>query len=147
VASEAFNLDRFVDAQAPIYHEVVSELRAAHKRTHWMWFIFPQLKGLGFSPTAVFFGVGGADEAAAYLAHPILGPRLRECAALVNEAKPKSLLNIFGSPDDMKFQSSMTLFAAIDPDVHGEFRRALGIWCPSGDPHTLSLLGNLPSVR
>jgi uncharacterized protein (DUF1810 family) len=147
VASEAFNLERFVDAQAPIYCEVVCELRAAHKRTHWMWFIFPQLKGLGYSATAVFYGIAGAEEAAAYLAHPNLGPRLRECAALVNEARQKSLLSIFGSPDDMKFQSSMTLFAAIDPDVHGEFRRALSIWRPSGDPHTLSLLGDLPSIR
>ncbi|BDB42532.1 MULTISPECIES: DUF1810 domain-containing protein [Mycobacterium] len=107
----AFDLQRFVDAQARVYDDVVEELRAGRKRSHWMWFVFPQLRGLGSSPTAVHFGIASLDEARAYLAHPVLGPRLRECVALVNAVQGRSVGQIFGWPDDLKLRSSMTLFA------------------------------------
>ncbi|HYZ62027.1 MAG TPA: DUF1810 domain-containing protein, partial [Acetobacteraceae bacterium] len=99
----AFDLDRFVRAQAPVIDDVRRELGAGRKRTHWMWFVFPQLAGLGRSPTAQFYGISGLDEARAYLAHPVLGPRLVECTALVNQVQGKTALQVFGSPDDMKF--------------------------------------------
>ena len=104
-------LQRFVVAQEPIYQQVVDELRAGRKRTHWMWFIFPQIAGLGHSATARHFAISSIEEARAYLQHPVLGRRLFECTALVNAAAPDSAHAIFGSPDDLKFRSSMTLFA------------------------------------
>jgi uncharacterized protein (DUF1810 family) len=110
-----FNLERFVQAQAPVYADVVDELRAGRKRSHWMWFVFPQIAGLGLSPTAQHFAIASLDEAAAYLAHPLLGQRLRDCAALVLAIESGSANDIFGSPDDMKFRSSMTLFAQAAP--------------------------------
>ncbi|HEX9172442.1 MAG TPA: DUF1810 domain-containing protein [Telluria sp.] len=112
-----FNLQRFVDAQAPVYDKVLAELRAGRKQSHWMWFIFPQVAGLGRSEMAQKYAIASTDEAAAYLAHPVLGPRLRECAQLVHEVDDKPIEEIFGSPDDRKFQSSMTLFADVAPDV------------------------------
>ena len=111
-----FNLERFVQAQAPIYATVVRELTAGRKASHWMWFIFPQLAGLGHSATARAFAIASADEAAAYLAHPLLGKRLRECSALVLAIDDKEARDIFAPPDDLKFHSSMTLFAEIAPD-------------------------------
>jgi uncharacterized protein (DUF1810 family) len=111
-----YNLQRFVDAQAPVYSKVLAELRAGRKQSHWMWFIFPQVAGLGRSEMAQKYAIGSTDEAAAYLAHPVLGPRLRECAQLVAEIDDKPIEEIFGSPDDRKFQSSMTLFADVAPD-------------------------------
>jgi uncharacterized protein (DUF1810 family) len=111
-----FNLERFVEAQAPVYKEVVAELKAGRKTGHWMWFIFPQIAGLGTSDKAQKFAIASADEAAAYLAHPVLGARLRECSALVVAIDDKEIGDIFGAPDDMKFHSSMTLFAEIAPD-------------------------------
>ena len=108
-----FDLDRFVRAQAPVIDDVRRELGAGRKRTHWMWFVFPQLAGLGRSPTAQFYGISGLDEARAYLAHPVLGPRLVECTALVNQVQGRTAAEIFGSPDDVKFRSCMTLFAAV----------------------------------
>jgi uncharacterized protein (DUF1810 family) len=109
--SDGFDLERFVKAQAGVYEQVCAELRAGHKRTHWMWFIFPQIRGLGSSSMAVRFGIASLAEAQAYLEHAVLGPRLRECAGIVCGVDGKSVGEIFGSPDDLKFHSSMTLFA------------------------------------
>jgi len=111
-----FNLERFVQAQAPLYATVVKELKAGRKASHWMWFIFPQIAGLGSSVTAREFAIVSADEAAAYLAHPLLGKRLRECSALVLAIDGKQADEIFAPPDHLKFHSSMTLFAEVAPD-------------------------------
>ena len=113
---KVFDLDRFVQAQAPVYGAVLKELRAGHKRTHWMWFIFPQLAGLGRSEMARRYAIASGDEAAAYLAHPVLGPRLRECASIVAALEDVTAEQVFGHPDDLKFHSSMTLFADVAPD-------------------------------
>jgi uncharacterized protein (DUF1810 family) len=111
-----FDLQRFVTAQDPVYATVVNELRHGRKRTHWMWFIFPQIAGLGHSAMAQQYAIASGDEAAAYLAHPVLGPRLRECAGLVAAHDDLSISAIFHAPDDLKFHSSMTLFADVAPD-------------------------------
>ena len=108
-------LQRFFDAQQPVYEAVLNELRAGRKRSHWMWSIFPQVSGLGHSATAQRFAVSSLAEAVAYLAHPTLGSRLRECAALVASIEGRSVDEIFGYPDDLKFHSSMTLFAEAAP--------------------------------
>jgi uncharacterized protein (DUF1810 family) len=113
---DPYDLQRFVDAQEHIYGAVTAELAAGRKRSHWMWFVFPQLRGLGSSPTAVRFGISSADEARAYLAHELLGSRLRECARLVARIDGRSARDVFGSPDDMKLRSSMTLFARASDD-------------------------------
>jgi uncharacterized protein (DUF1810 family) len=110
------NLQRFVDAQRDVYATALAELRAGHKRTHWMWFIFPQMEGLGGSEMARRYAIRSADEAAAYLAHPVLGPRLRECTSAVAMHGDSAIGDIFGHPDDLKFHSCMTLFADIAPD-------------------------------
>ncbi len=110
-----YDLERFVAAQADVYPQVVAELRGGRKRSHWMWFIFPQVAGLGHSAMARQYAIRSGDEAAAYLAHPVLGARLRECAALVAAIRDAPAEEIFGSPDDRKFQSSMTLFADVAP--------------------------------
>lgn len=107
-----FNLERFVNAQVDEYAEVRGELRRGRKTGHWIWFIFPQLRGLGSSSTSDYYGISGKREAAAYLAHPVLGPRLRECTAIVNALAGRSASDIFAW-DDIKFRSSMTLFAAV----------------------------------
>lgn len=112
---DPYNLDRFVTAQAALYDDVVAELRAGRKRSHWMWFVFPQLAGLGRSATARHYAIGSLDEAAAYLAHPLLGARLRECCALAAAIDGRSAHQIFGDPDDLKFHSSLTLFARAAP--------------------------------
>ncbi len=123
--SDPHHLQRFLDAQATVYSQVLSELRAAQKRSHWMWFIFPQIRGLGSSPTARHFAIAGREEATAYLAHPVLGPRLRECTTLVLAGpSQRAVEQIFGYPDDLKFHSSMTLFAHTAPD-RGLFDQAL----------------------
>jgi uncharacterized protein (DUF1810 family) len=109
-------LQRFVDAQQPTYATALGELRAGRKGSHWMWFIFPQIAGLGRSTMAQEFALSSLDEAAAYLAHPLLGPRLRECTALVAGIDGRLVGEIFGYPDDMKFRSSMTLFARAAPE-------------------------------
>jgi uncharacterized protein (DUF1810 family) len=109
--NDPFNLARFVDAQSTDYAQVLSELRAGRKQSHWIWFIFPQLKGLGRSPMAEHYGIGSLEEAAAYLAHTVLGPRLEECTLLVNQVDGAPIDEIFGFPDNLKFRSSMTLFA------------------------------------
>jgi uncharacterized protein (DUF1810 family) len=115
-ASDPFDLQRFVDAQQRVYPTVVDELRSGHKRSHWIWFIFPQVAGLGSSPTAAKYAISSLDEARAYLRHELLGPRLRECTQLVNAVQGRSISAIFGSPDDMKVRSSMTLFARATDD-------------------------------
>jgi uncharacterized protein (DUF1810 family) len=114
-SADPHNLQRFIDAQHPIYGQVRGELRAGQKESHWMWFIFPQLEGLGTSLTAQKYAITGIEEAKAYLDHPLLGFRLRECTRLVNAVKNHSVEDIFGYPDNMKFQSSMTLFARVSP--------------------------------
>ena len=112
----AFDLDRFVAAQAGVYAQALAELEAGAKRSHWMWFVFPQLAGLGRSPTAIFYAIGSADEARAYLAHPLLGARLRDCVAAILRHKDRSAEAIFGAVDAMKLKSSMTLFEAVAGD-------------------------------
>jgi uncharacterized protein (DUF1810 family) len=108
--TDPFNLER-VTAQDPVFDTVLNELRAGRKRTHWMWFVFPQLRGLGHSSKAEYYGISSLAEARAYLAQPVLGPRLDLCARTVLEIEAPSLNAIFGSPDDMKFRSCATLFA------------------------------------
>ena len=120
----AFDLDRFIQAQDPVMAQVRRELGDGRKASHWMWFVFPQVAGLGHSPTARRYAIGSLAEARAYLAHPVLGARLRECAGLANAVEGRSAHDIFGSPDDMKFRSSMTLFAAAGPE-EPVFRAAL----------------------
>jgi uncharacterized protein (DUF1810 family) len=122
--TDRFNLERFVEAQEHVYDEVRRELRAGRKASHWMWFVFPQIAGLGHSPTSVRFAIASLDEAKAYLAHPLLGARLVECARLTLEAEGRSAREIFGAIDEVKFRSSITLFARAAPgeDV---FRRCL----------------------
>ena len=112
----SYDLERFVEAQADCYQQVTCELRAGRKSSHWMWFIFPQIAGLGHSETAGRYAISSLAEAAAYLRHPVLGPRLRECAQLVVEVKGRSIDQILGYPDNLKFRSSMTLFAKAGPD-------------------------------
>jgi len=114
---DPFNLNRFVQAQDPLLAQVRQELRAGHKRSHWMWFVFPQLSGLGHSAMARHYAIGSLAEAQAYLRHPILGSRLVECTELVNGVEGRFVQQIFGSPDDMKFHSSMTLFALAQPEA------------------------------
>jgi uncharacterized protein (DUF1810 family) len=109
------DLQRFVDAQDPVYHDVRLELAAGQKRSHWMWFVFPQLKELGRSATARHYGLASRAEAAAYWAHPVLGPRLKECSDLVLAVQGRTALQIMGSPDDLKLRSCMTLFAQVAP--------------------------------
>ncbi|HEV2560317.1 MAG TPA: DUF1810 domain-containing protein [Microvirga sp.] len=136
------DLDRFVDAQRSIYPAVLDELRTGHKRSHWMWFIFPQLRGLGRSPTAIAFGIASRAEAEAYLAHAVLGPRLEECTRLVLTHAGRTLNEIVGSPDDLKFRSSMTLFAVVAESHSSPFRRAIESFCGGEmDTRTLEMLG------
>jgi uncharacterized protein (DUF1810 family) len=115
VSADLYNLQRFIDAQHPIYGQVRDELAGGRKESHWMWFIFPQIKGLGASTTAQTYAISGIAEAKAYLDHPLLGFRLRECAQLVNSVNGRSVEEIFGYPDRLKFHSSMTLFARASP--------------------------------
>ncbi len=114
--NDIHRLQRFVDAQNEVFEEVRSELGAGRKTGHWMWFIFPQIKGLGHSASAREFAILSREEAAAYAVHPLLGPRLRECARLVNSIEGRAITQILGTPDDLKFRSSMTLFAKVCPD-------------------------------
>jgi uncharacterized protein (DUF1810 family) len=109
-------LERFVEAQAPVYDQALRELRAGRKQSHWMWFVFPQIAGLGHSAMAQTYAIQSLEEARAYLVHPVLGPRLRECCQAVMNVQGKSAHDIFGSPDDLKFRSCLTLFARAAPD-------------------------------
>jgi uncharacterized protein (DUF1810 family) len=128
--SDSFYLRRFVDAQEPVYLTVVEELALGRKRSHWMWFVFPQIAGLGFSTTAQHFAIGSRAEAVAYVSHDVLGPRLIECTRLTMAASDKTINEILGSPDDMKFRSCMTLFDAVSR--HEVFAEAIGTFYPNG---------------
>ncbi len=137
---DRYTLQRFVAAQDRVYDTVLAELRAGAKRSHWIWFVFPQLQGLGRSATAVRYGMSSLDEARAYLAHPVLGPRLRECARLVARIDGRSADDIFGWPDNLKVRSSMTLFARAT-DENAEFRAVLDkFYDGEDDPATIELL-------
>ena len=137
--TDPFDLERFVGAQSPVYERVLAELRRGRKQIHWMWFIFPQLAGLGHSAMAQRFAIDSTEEARAYLAHGLLGPRLRECTALVNAVEGRSISEILGSPDDLKFCSSMTLFAAVSGET--EFSSAIAkYYAGTRDRRTLDLL-------
>ena len=113
--SDSHNLKRFVDAQNAVFDQALAELKAGRKQGHWMWFVFPQLKGLGHSAMAEKYGIASREEAQAYLAHPTLGPRLRECTAALNDVQDSSIDDILGYPDNLKFHSSMTLFSLVEP--------------------------------
>ncbi len=141
MSSDSYNLQRFVDAQVPCIDHVLAELGAGQKRTHWMWFIFPQMRGLGHSAMAQHYSLSDLDEARAYLAHPVLGPRLIECTNLVLAARPRSVEDIFGYPDHLKFHSSMTLFAETATDVPAFADALAAFFDGERDGITLSLLG------
>jgi uncharacterized protein (DUF1810 family) len=139
-SADPHNLQRFIDAQHPIYGQVRDELQAGKKETHWMWFIFPQIKGLGSSPVANKYAISGIEEAQAYLDQPLLGYRLRECTQLVNAVIGRSIEEIFGYPDYLKFHSAMTLFARARPS-ETSFNTALAKYFRGGpDEKTLEKL-------
>ncbi len=142
--SDPYNLVRFVRAQADDYEQALSEIRSGRKRSHWMWYIFPQLDGLGFSSMSKRYAIKSLAEAEAYLNHPVLGPRLRDCAQAVLEVQGRSASEIFGSPDDMKLKSCATLFARVSP-AGSVFHRLLETYF-QGEPDTktLRLLGVAP---
>jgi uncharacterized protein (DUF1810 family) len=136
-ASDPYDLDRFVRAQDPVIANVRTELRQGRKTSHWMWFIFPQVAGLGMSPMSQHFAISSLDEARAYLHHPVLGRRLKECVTILLDLKSSSAHDIFGSPDDMKLHSSLTLFSRAAPD-EALFDRALARFF-DGEPDTETL--------
>lgn len=137
---DPYDLNRFVEAQRGSYDQALRELTAGAKRSHWMWFVFPQIAGLGSSAMAQRYAIGSLDEARAYLRHPVLGERLRTYIAAVNLITGRTANQVFGAPDDMKFRSSMTLFARADPDA-GEFPTALATYFGGKeDPRTLEKL-------
>ena len=140
---DRFDLERFVAAQGGIYDQALGELRAGRKRSHWMWFMFPQFAGLGSSPMAQAYAIGSLGEARAYLAHPVLGPRLVECVEAVNAVRDRSAGDIFGYPDELKFRSSLTLFhQAADAEAKAPFQRVLDKYFGGeGDRVTLAKLG------
>ena len=138
--NDPFDLQRFVEAQDRLYDAVIDELRAGRKRSHWIWFVFPQLRGLGSSATAVRYGISSREEAGAYLAHDLLGPRLRECTRLVAQIDGRPIEEIFGWPDHLKVRSSMTLFARSTED-NAEFLAVLDkFYDGEQDPLTLENL-------
>ena len=140
IRADPYRLERFLDAQEGVIERVLVELRQGRKRSHWMWFIFPQIRGLGSSPMAIEFAISCRQEASAYLAHPILGSRLRQCTELVNRIEGASIAEIFGYPDELKFRSSMTLFANSTPD-NKPFEDALKKYFEGEpDPRTLERL-------
>ena len=138
--SETFDLERFVSAQASTYDRALAEIRAGLKQSHWMWFVFPQYAGLGFSSTAAHYAIRSRAEAEAYLQHPVLGARLRECAEAACALKGRSARDVFGYPDDLKLRSSATLFASVSPP-ESVFHRVLDAFFDGeGDERTLGLL-------
>jgi len=138
---DPFDLKRFVRAQEPDYKRALEEIAAGRKRSHWMWYIFPQFAGLGLSSTSRHYAIGSLDEARAYLAHPILGPRLIECAGATLTVKGRSAHDIFGSPDDMKLRSSVTLFSLVSPE-NSVFHRVLEKYFEgTRDERTVNLAG------
>ena len=142
--ADSFNLERFVSAQTAVYPRVLAELQSGEKRGHWIWFIFPQMKGLGHSSQSEYYGIGSLEEAAAYLRHPILGARLRQCTRLVTLAEGRAISRILGYPDDLKFCSSMTLFARAAEEAgldRADFDDALKKYFNGeGDPLTVAML-------
>ncbi len=122
---DRFNLQRFVEAQAGVIERVYAELRAGQKRSHWMWFVFPQIRGLGSSEMAMRYAISGREEARAYLDHPVLGPRLKKCTGIVVDLEGRTIEAIFGYPDDLKFHSSMTLFGEVEEPSERVFLTAL----------------------
>ena len=138
--TDSFDLERFLDAQSSVYPGVLAELRRGQKQSHWMWFIFPQIAGLGHRAMAQRFAIASRGEAVAYLGHAVLGHRLRECTALVNAVDGRAIREILGTPDDLKFCSSMTLFGAVSTDP--EFAAAISkFYGGRPDQATLDLLG------
>ncbi len=138
--NDPYDLERFVEAQSRVMETVRAELRAGAKRGHWMWFVFPQLRGLGMSETSRFYGIASREEAAAYLKHPLLGPRLVECTRLMLAVKSRTAEQIFGAIDSLKFRSSMTLFAEVTVKETA-FQEALQKYFDGeGDPATLEML-------
>lgn len=141
-SKDSYNLARFVSAQDAVYESVLQELKSGRKRSHWMWFIFPQIKGLGSSSTAKYYAISGVEEAQAYMRHPVLSNRISQCTELVREIKGKTASAIFPYPDDLKFHSSMTLFEFVADKDHNIFHLALNQFFEGqGDPATLKLLG------
>jgi len=138
MSADPFDLDRFVKAQAGVIERALEELRRGQKRSHWMWFVFPQLKALGRSATAKHYGMASLAEASDYLEHPVLGLRLEAAVAAVQASPAKDVHVLFGSPDDLKFRSSMTLFAVAAPS--GPYQAAITRWCDGPDAHTVDLL-------
>ena len=137
---DPYDLQRFVDAQEPVLDRVRAELGRGRKESHWMWFVFPQIAGLGSSPTAREYAISSIEEARAYLAHPVLGPRLVECAELVAAVEGRSAAQIFGYPDDLKLRSSMTLFANAARDTPVFTEVIDRFFDGEADPRTLELL-------
>lgn len=140
MTSDPFQLQRFVEAQERVYELVLSELRAGAKRSHWMWFVFPQIAGLGESTMSRTFALSSLDEAVAYLAHPVLGPRLLECCVLVEGLEGRAAEEIFGDVDALKLRSSLTLFARAAPDEPIFSRCLQKYFGAAEDPHTLARL-------
>jgi uncharacterized protein (DUF1810 family) len=141
---DVFDLQRFIDAQNPIYESVLSELRAGRKKSHWMWYVFPQISGLGDSAMSRAYAITSIDEAKAYWAHPVLGSRLSACTRLVQDVQGRSIEDIFGYPDHLKFHSSMTLFDRAAPG--GLFKTALATYFDGAtDPSTIAILARLMS--
>jgi uncharacterized protein (DUF1810 family) len=141
------DLNRFVQAQEDDYDQALSEIRSGRKQSHWMWYVFPQFDGLGFSPTSRRYSIKSVAEAKAYLAHPVLGPRLLECAEAALRVEGRSAFEIFGSPDDVKLRSCATLFACVSP-AGSVFERLLGKYFQGArDDKTLRLLGVAPEVK
>ncbi|WP_312255988.1 DUF1810 domain-containing protein [Stutzerimonas nitrititolerans] len=133
---DSHDLQHFVDAQYPLYARALAELRAGHKQSHWMWFVFPQIAGLGRSAMAQRYAIAGREEARAYLQHPLLGPRLEECAQALLQHTDRTPRQILGSPDDLKLHSSMTLFAAVAPE-RTVFQQVLDAFYGGADRETL----------
>lgn len=146
--SDQYNLTRFLDAQQRDYVRALSEIRRGRKDTHWMWFVFPQFRGLGHSATSQLYAIGSVDEARAYLQHPVLGPRLIESADAVLSVAGRSARAIFGSPDDLKLRSCATLFAGVMPEHPNVFDRIIAKYFDGrGDEATLRLVGQTASDR
>ncbi len=142
--NDPFDLNRFTSAQERVYDTVVAELRSGRKRSHWIWFIFPQIDGLGHSSTSIYYAIKSIEEARQYLNHPVLGARLVQCAETVLAVEGRSVSDIFGYPDDMKLKSSMTLFASVAENPESVFVRVLDKYFRGEqDERTLQLLARL----
>lgn len=147
MSTDPFHLERFVEAQAKDHARALAELRSGRKRTHWIWYVLPQLRGLGSSAMATFYGIGSAQEARAYLAHPVLGPRLRECVAAINALAGSSAVNVLGEVDAAKFRSCLTLFAFVEPEDEAFGQALKRYFAGVADERSLALLGASPPDR